>query len=203
SSAFPEPHSPSHAHRPAVISLPAPPTTASLLYRREEEASPTIPYPDGPIQVIPGIWLGSEDNAHDWKSLVECGIRSILNIAEEVASPLDSAVVSQPLPAITSAPNFQKSHNSDSTYHPPNLATSRLPMHYLKQQWSHGQQDLIDIGFHAAMAITDAALECGDGILIHCQCDISHSATMVITLVMRTAAQQSPSVPPEAWALDS
>ncbi|KAF8225012.1 phosphatases II [Tricholoma matsutake] len=202
SSAFPEPHSPSRPRRPSVISLPAPPTAASLLYRREEEASPTIPYPDGPVQVIPGIWLGSEDNARDWKSLVERGIRSILNVAKEVASPLDSAVVSQPLRAVASAPNFQKSRNSDSTYHPPNLATGRPPMHYLKLQWSHGQQDLVDVGFHAAMAFTDAALERGDGVLIHCQCGISRSATMVIALVMRAAAQQSPSVPPEVWALD-
>jgi hypothetical protein len=39
-------------------------------------------------------------------------------------------------------------------------------MHYLKLQWSHGQQDLVDDGFHDAMAFTDAALQRSEGVLI-------------------------------------
>ncbi|KAK0456249.1 hypothetical protein EV421DRAFT_1751280 [Armillaria borealis] len=74
-------------------------------------------------------------------------------------------------------------------------------MHYLKLMWSHGQQDLVASGFPAAMAFTDAALDRGEGVLIHCQCGISRSATMVIALVMRAAAERSPNVPPEIWAL--
>jgi len=157
-----------------------------------------VPYADGPIQIIPGIWLGSEDNARDWKGLVERGIKSILNVAKEVAFPLESGVVSQPL---TSAPNAQSSRNPDSTSYPPNLATGRPAMHYLKLQWSHGQQDLVDIGFHDGMSFTDAALERGECVLVHRQCGISRSATMVIALVMRAAAEKSYSVPPEVWAL--
>jgi tyrosine-protein phosphatase len=71
----------------------------------------------------------------------------------------------------------------------------------LKLQWSHGQQDLVEQGFPAAMEFTDAAIERGDGVLIHCQCGISRSATMVIALVMRAAAQSLSSVPPEVWEL--
>jgi tyrosine-protein phosphatase len=41
-------------------------------------------------------------------------------------------------------------------------------MHYLKLQWSHGQQDLVNDGFPAAMAFTDAALARGDGLLVQC-----------------------------------
>lgn len=215
----PESHTTSRPRRPASISLPAAsaPTAASLLYRKEEEGSPTVPYPDGPVQIIPGIWLGSEDNARDWKGLVERGIKSILNVAKEVVSPLDSGVTEKPLRAVASAPNFQKSRNSDSSYQPPNLATGRPAMHYLKLQWSHGQQDLVDVGFNAAMSFTDAALQREEGVLIQyvppypkhlkflflfsCQCGISRSATMVIALVMRAAAEKSPSVPPEVWAL--
>lgn len=205
--------------RPSIVSLPAvsAPTPASMIYRKEEDSSPTIPYPDGPIQIIPGIWLGSEDNARDWKGLIERGIKSILNVAKEVASPLDPLGFSHPLRAVASAPNFQLSRSPSSTYHPPNLATGRPAMHYLKLQWSHGQQDLVDVGFHDAMSFTDAALERGEGVLIQyviflflfisfsffnsCQCGISRSATMVIALVMRAAAQESSSVPPEVWAL--
>lgn len=36
-----------------------------------------------------------------------------------------------------------------------------------------------------------------------CQCGVSRSATVVIALVMRAAALQLPSVPPEVWALKS
>ncbi|KAJ3481476.1 hypothetical protein NLJ89_g12208 [Agrocybe chaxingu] len=74
-------------------------------------------------------------------------------------------------------------------------------MHYLKLQWSHGQQDLVKDGFKAGMAFADAALERGEGCLIHCQCGISRSATMVIALVMRAAAEHHTSVPPEVWEL--
>jgi len=38
-------------------------------------------------------------------------------------------------------------------------------------------------------------------LLSSCQCGISRSATMVIALVMRAAAERSPSVPSEIWAL--
>ncbi|KAG6901849.1 hypothetical protein C0995_007235 [Termitomyces sp. Mi166 len=181
--------------RSSVMSLP--PTANSLIHRKED-ADDSVPYADGPIQIIPGIWLGSEDNARDWKGLIERGIKSILNVAKEVSCPLDPGHSLRP---VSSTPNFKKSPKGDSTYHPPNLVTGRPGMHYLKLQWSHGQQDLVHVGFQAAMAFTDAALARGEGVLIHCQCGISRSATMAIALVMRAAAEQSPSVPPDVWAL--
>ncbi|KAG5644721.1 hypothetical protein DXG03_007850 [Asterophora parasitica] len=196
--AAPEFPPPDRTRRPSIVSLPA--TANSLIHRKED--GDDAPYVDGPTQIIPGIWLGSEDNARDWQGLIERGIKSVLNVAKEVASPLDPGHISQPhLRAVSSTPNFKNTRNPHSTYHPPNIATGRPGMHYLKLQWSHGQQDLVDVGFHAAMAFTDAALQRGEGVLVHCQCGISRSATLVIALVMRAAAEQSPSVPPEVWAL--
>ncbi|THU94830.1 hypothetical protein K435DRAFT_860117 [Dendrothele bispora CBS 962.96] len=188
--------------RPSVISLPssANPTASSLLHRKEEVGEPAVPYVDGPIQIIPGIWLGSEDNARDWTGLMERGIKSVLNVAKEVSSPFDS----NPAPALrstVSTPNLNKSMSSEATYHPPNLAIDRPGMHYLKLMWSHGQSDLVANGFSSAMDFTDAALARGEGVLVHCQCGISRSATLVIAIVMRAAAERSPSVPPEVWAL--
>ncbi|KAH9944445.1 uncharacterized protein BXZ73DRAFT_73959 [Epithele typhae] len=189
--------------RPSVVSLP---NTSSLLLRRKGEdgdGSPTVAYSDGPIQILPGIWLGSEDNVRDWAGLRERGIRSILNVAKEVQTVFDQIV--QPMRPFMSTPdlNATVAHgpDSDSTYNPAHLPTGRPAMHYLKLHWSHGQADLVSKGFQTAFSYVDQALERGDGVLIHCQCGVSRSATLVIALVMRAAAQQSPSVPPEVWAL--
>ncbi|KAJ7169597.1 hypothetical protein C8R46DRAFT_1217277 [Mycena filopes] len=170
--------------RPSVISLPpasANPIPTTRLHRKVEDGSPAVPYADGPIQIIPGIWLGSEDNVKDWNALLERGI----NLTE----------------GFSSTPNLNNAKDLDSTYYPSNPASGRPGMYYLKLQWSHGQQDLVEHGFREAMGFTDAAFERGDGVLIHCQCGISRSATLVIALVMRAAAERSPSVPSEIWAL--
>ena len=123
--------------------------TTSALLRKDEDGSP-VPYIDGPVQIIPGIWIGSEDNACDWKGLVERGIRSILNVAKEVTSPFDS----QPF-----------RHAADPTCYPA-IPTGRPAMYYLQLQWSHGQQNLVNDGFQAGMAFADAARNRGDGCLI-------------------------------------
>ncbi|KAL0580291.1 hypothetical protein V5O48_001708 [Marasmius crinis-equi] len=186
--------------RPSVVSLP-PSAGPTRLFRKEEDAgSPTAPYADGPVQILPGIWLGSEDNARNIPMLLERGIKSILNVAKEVANPFEP-VSSQQLRSTVSTPNLARASQSDSTYYPPHIPTGRPGMHYLKLQWSHGQHDLVADGFPSAMDFTDAALKRGEGVLIHCQCGVSRSATLVIAIVMRAAAERSPSVPSEVWAL--
>ncbi|KAF5313273.1 hypothetical protein D9619_003033 [Psilocybe cf. subviscida] len=193
---------PERPRRPSIISLPATNVTSALIHRKEEDGgSPSVPYADGPIQVIPGVWIGSEDNARDWQGLLERGIKSILNVAKEVASPFDSLQAAQSLRPAVSTPNFKSRTDRDPTYYPPHLPSGRPAMHYLKLQWSHGQQNLVADGFQAGFAFADAALARGEGCLIHCQCGISRSATMVIALVMRAAAERQSSVPPEIWAL--
>lgn len=156
--------------RPSVISLP-PPTIpkATLLHRKEEDGgAETVPYSDGPIQVIPGIWIGSEDNARDWKGLMERGIKSILNVAKEVASPFDSLQqANSGLRTAVSTPDFRtRNSTADPTFYPAHPSSGRPAMHYLKLQWSHGQQNLVDDGFKDGMAFADAALQRGDGCLV-------------------------------------
>ncbi|KAF8807579.1 phosphatases II [Phlegmacium glaucopus] len=187
---------------PSLQLRPPLPVINSFLLRKDEDSgSPSVPYIDGPVQIIPGIWIGSEDNALDWKGLVERGIRSILNVAKEVNSPLDSSFSTRALKPAISSPNLRNRRQSDPTYHPPHFPTGRPAMYYLKLQWSHGQQNLVNDGFQAGMAFADAALKRGEGCLIHCQCGISRSATMVIAIVMRAAAEHAAWVPPEVWAL--
>jgi hypothetical protein len=148
-----------------VAAIPTTNLTTSLLLRKDEDGgSPSVPYMDGPIQIIPGIWIGSEDNACDWKGLVERGIRSILNVAKEVTSPFDS-LTTQPFRHAISTPNLRNNKSSDPTYYPP-LPTGRPAMYYLQLQWSHGQQNLVNDGFQAGMAFADAARNRGEGCLI-------------------------------------
>lgn len=196
-SAHPDATVAARRRRPSVVSMPA--STTAAIYRKEEdgEGSPSVPYSDGPIEILPRIWLGSEDNARDWKCLIERGIRSILNVAKEVSSPFDTAVA-QPRRPFSSTPNITRTtKSSNSTYYPPHIPSGRPGMHYLRLAWSHGQSDLVHSGFPEAMSFVDQALERGDGVLIHCQCGVSRSATLVIALVMRAAALASPSVPAE------
>ncbi|OJA12053.1 hypothetical protein AZE42_06695 [Rhizopogon vesiculosus] len=186
--------------RPSVLSLPNTVITTAL-HRTDEDGSPTVPYACGPIQILPGIWLGSQDNARDWSALLERGIKAILNVAKEVVSPFDAAPA-QPLRPFASTPNLSsKAIQSNSTYYPPHIPSGRPGMHYLKLPWSHGQADLVQDGFPTAMAFIDAALQRHEGVLIHCQCGISRSATLVIALVMRAASMCLPNVPPEVWQL--
>ncbi|KZV75600.1 hypothetical protein PENSPDRAFT_624387 [Peniophora sp. CONT] len=192
-SALPEQERP---RRTSVASLPVPTTTAALLRKEEDGGSPTAPYVDGPIEILPKIWLGSEDNVHNWQALVERGIGNVLNVAREVVSPFDSAS-SRPLRSISSTPNLKDERRPSDTYYPANKLTGRPGMHYLKLKWSHGQSDLVQNGFADAMAFVDEALARDEGILVHCQLGISRSATMVIALVMRAAATRSPQVPKE------
>jgi tyrosine-protein phosphatase MSG5 len=162
------PDDPPISRRPSVASLPAA-STAALLHRKELQPDQSaVPYADGPVQILPSVWLGSEDNARDWKSLLERGIRSILNVAKEVNLPFDAANNGHPLRSSVSTPDLHASFQTDPTYVPPHVPSGRPSMHYLKMQWSHGQQDLVADGFPAAMAFTDAAIERGEGVLIQC-----------------------------------
>ena len=147
-----------------VTAIPTNPTTSLLLRKDEDGGSPSVPYIDGPVQIIPGIWIGSEDNACDWKGLVERGIRSVLNVAKEVTSPFDS-LPTQPFRHAISTPNLRNNKSSEPTYCPP-LPTGRPAMYYLQLQWSHGQQNLVNDGFQAGIAFADAARNRGEGCLI-------------------------------------
>ncbi|KAI0685776.1 protein-tyrosine phosphatase-like protein [Cytidiella melzeri] len=188
----------------SVISLPNT-STSSLLHRKDEDGddSSTVPYVDGPIQILPGIWLGNEDSTRDWQGLLKRGIKSVLNVAKKVVTSFDSTYpqhgqVSMSTPDLNMATS---SSPSDSTFFPAHLPSGRPAMHYLRLSWSHGQSDLVSSGFPVAMSFVDQALLRGDSVLIHCQCGVSRSATLVIALVMQASARCSPYAPEEVWAM--
>ena len=148
--------------RPSVVSLPA----AATLLRQREDDSPSVPYVDGPIEVLPGIWLGSQDSARDWRGLVKRGIKSILNVAKEVACPIDAST-SKPLRSSVSTSDLSvEPQDSKPIYFPAHIPSGRPGFHYLKLPWSHGQPDLVSVGLPAAFDFVDKSVARGDGILI-------------------------------------
>lgn len=146
---------------------------SAFLHRKDEdgEGSPTVPYSDGPLEVIPGVWLGSEDNARDWDVLASRGIKSVLNVAKEVMTPFDE-IVPQPPTGLSPTPSLSPPRRSTllpkSTLYPEDRSVGRPDMHYLKTDWSHGEQNLVENGFPTVMAFVDEALERGDGVLVQC-----------------------------------
>ena len=127
----------------------------------EDDDSLSIPYFDGPIQILPGIWLGSEENARNLIGLTKRGIYSVLNVAREVNPVFDSLPVQTPRPFASA----QKSLDA-STHYPAHAPSGRPAMHYLKLPWSKGQANLVHEGFVEAMAFVDDALARGDGVLV-------------------------------------
>jgi tyrosine-protein phosphatase len=149
--------------RRSVVSLPAGASAASVLRRNDEgDDASAAAYLDGPIEIMPGVWLGSEDNARDWEGLVQRGIKAILNVAKEVASPYES---SSP-PSIGNTTDLNNLSRYAATLQPAHLPSGRPSMHYLKLAWSHGQADLVRSGFAEAMNFVDEALNRHHGVLI-------------------------------------
>jgi tyrosine-protein phosphatase len=140
-------------------------SASSMFHRKDEGGSPTAPYADGPIEILPKIWLGAENNARDWRGLATRKIGSILNVAKEVSPPFNlptSAGVSQ-IPSTEKSPS--NTPHSQGTYYPAD-GTGRPALHYLKLEWSHAQSDLVQRGFPEAMAFVDQSLARGEGVLI-------------------------------------
>ncbi|KAH9825206.1 hypothetical protein DFH28DRAFT_878463 [Melampsora americana] len=227
------------------------------------------PYQNGPREVLPGIYLGSEQNARDVALLNEIGFSCIVNVAKEVECPWNLSTSQSPsltplsatsgemrssentpnqelTPVITPTPPHrlqvpnQNSNQSNSrtllvrpTASTPNLhrsykktpepnklistgssankqkkpSTNDLPvkgngeiecefpsdhltgrptLEYHKLPWSHDQDGLAMGGkFEEVFEKIDRAISKGKKILIHCQCGVSRSATLVIGYCMR------------------
>ncbi|KAG8901319.1 hypothetical protein FRB99_005395 [Tulasnella sp. 403] len=200
-------------------------SAASTSHSALSNISVPAPYQNGPIQVLPGIWLGCEENARDWDNLRRCNIGSILNVAKEIHNVIgsDAGSVNQTqVPATSSislappplkvrslnkspsAPSFSTSQTQTQahkaalsrdppkpvpSFHLADRTTGRPDLHYLHLPWSHGQPDLVANGFPQAMEFVDESVKRGKGVLVHCQCGVSRSATLVIALVMRAASR--------------
>ncbi|EIE76741.1 hypothetical protein G6F57_000111 [Rhizopus arrhizus] len=147
-------------------------------------------YPNGPIEIIPHLYLGSEKNSNDLDGLRELSIQAILNVAAEVNNPFE--YLFQPMDDLLSqtiipSPSLSKASTISSTS---SIQTEDYPMMntamgYHKLNWEHNQDNLV-LELQKAVDIIDKARSAGQNILVHCQCGIARSATVIIAYVMKT-----------------
>ncbi|BGP21556.1 tyrosine-protein phosphatase [Rhodotorula toruloides] len=80
--------------------------------------------------------------------------------------------------------------SADAVRFPPNQRSGRPELEYLWLKWGHDEADLVEAQkFQAAFDFLDEARERGERTLVHCQCGVSRSATVVIAYCMREAAK--------------
>jgi hypothetical protein len=142
--------------RSSVMSLPV--TSSSKVGRRQiEDDAEGNPYENGPVEILPGVWLGAEENAQDWGSLTNNNIGGILNVAKEVILSFDRET-----PESTSGGDGEPL----TMHFGEDYASGRPALSYLHLPWSHGQSDLVKQGFVDGMAFIDKYLAKNIGVLI-------------------------------------
>ena len=73
---------------------------------------------------------------------------------------------------------------------PSNGQSGRPSLEYLWLKWGHDEADLVEAQkFQAAFDFLDEARSRNEKVLVHCQCGVSRSATVVIAYCMREAAK--------------
>ncbi|ORX90299.1 DSPc-domain-containing protein [Basidiobolus meristosporus CBS 931.73] len=155
--------------------VPATPRTPATSFRRSISQVPTkenlsnydSPYVNGPVCILPYLYLGTEQNASSKDNLNKCDIHFILNVAKEVKNPL-----------------LADPQSVDATFTVEDGSDVRR-LGYKKFAWGHNQENLSDF-FETAFSYIDEARSRGLSVLVHCQCGVSRSASLIIAYVMRT-----------------
>ena len=134
------------------------------------------PYADGPIEVLPGLFIGSEENARDWQTLTSSrfNIGRVVNVAKELVGSGDEYGTAEEdqaknlLRPAVSTPNLRLAAGGvatgkveEKTYVLPNGRR----MEYLHLPWSHGQADLVSGGEGGQGGFTRAGEWVGEGLV--------------------------------------
>ncbi|KAL7423284.1 tyrosine/serine/threonine protein phosphatase [Cryptotrichosporon argae] len=152
------------------------------------------PYANGPVELVPGVWLGAEDSVWRWDVWApHAPVVGVLNVAQEISDPFASG----------GSPGLD-GKVALAMY---GTTVDRPTVHYAHLRWSHGEGGLseVDSGarlndlavapearvrfrFWDAIRWLEVKRKAGMPVLIHCQCGVSRSATLAIAYLMALAA---------------
>ncbi|ORZ08405.1 protein-tyrosine phosphatase-like protein [Absidia repens] len=199
---------PTDKHYPIPPSTPFL-STASSLQRPQQHY-----YQHGPIAILPGLYLGDEHNASNVQQLEDLSIHCVINVAAEVNHPyaqlfrtwdqpfLDCNTTPTATPCPTLSPSSSSSSSSSSINSVNSTLTMLAPsakdehiystMEYKKRPWHHhildddndNDQQTIQKELHAAVMDVARARQSGRNVLVHCQCGLARSATVVVAYTM-------------------
>jgi protein-tyrosine phosphatase len=137
-------------------------------------------YSERPVEILPGVYLGDVGNASNVKVLTELNIGFVLNVAKEIESPLGDYSIYQHSYAVVSddqTSQFLKEIQLGKTFQHKKIYIKKL-------YWDHSQDNILEY-FASAFNFIDLAKSKGQGVLIHCQCGVSRSASLVMGYAMK------------------
>ncbi|GAA5864992.1 hypothetical protein JCM1840_005700 [Sporobolomyces johnsonii] len=143
-----------------------------------------------PVPPIPTLHLPAPDSS-------ERMLRSLSSSPPSSQSPLPPRRSPPRLRAMTprDAPKSRSlppssSRSKGAVRFPLNARSGRPSIEYLWLKWGHDEADLVEAQkFQAAFDFLDEARSRDERVLVHCQCGVSRSATVVIAYCMREAAK--------------
>ena len=163
---------------------------------------------ESPIQILPHLYLGSSKIAESTSLLHKHKIHAILNVAKEVQTPTDGfyeAPRSAPgthnekeaafeLPTFTVPNSHQnkiiqientiESRRSSTLLQEFNESLfENSTVEYAKFNWSHYQDNFFEY-LNVAFTFIEKQRKKNRNIMVHCQCGVSRSASIVIAYIM-------------------
>lgn len=133
------------------------PTLSFNVYNKNPQHH--ISYRDGPLSILPYLYIGNEKNTHTLDDLH--GIDCLLNVAAEVDPPYEVTMIPWPDKLKNTTTEASKGYHK--------LATRQ-----------HGDK----LQLKSAIELIDQAKHHKKVVLVHCQCGVARSATVVIAYIM-------------------